>query len=71
VLGLGDLAPLQGAADVAAIDPQAVELLAQREQARAERDFAKADEIRERLRALDWEIRDGPQGPELISVAEQ
>jgi cysteinyl-tRNA synthetase len=71
VLGLGDLAPLQGAADVAAIDPQAVELLAQREQARAERDFAKADEIRERLRALGWEIRDGPQGPELIPVAEQ
>ena len=66
VLGLGELTPLQSVGDVAAIDPQAVALLAQREQARAERDFARADEIREQLRALGWEIRDGPQGPELI-----
>ena len=71
VLGLGGLTPLQSAGDVAAIDPQAVALLQQRERARAERDFAKADEIREQLRELKWEIRDGPEGPELIPSSRQ
>ena len=52
-----------------AIDAEARALLERREQARAERDFARADEIREQLRALKWEIRDGPQGPELIPIA--
>jgi cysteinyl-tRNA synthetase len=71
VLGLGELTPLQSAGDVATIDPQAVALLEQRERARAERDFAKADEIREQLRELQWEIRDGPEGPELIPGSRQ
>jgi cysteinyl-tRNA synthetase len=66
VLGLGELTPLGSAGDVAAIDPPAVALLEQRERARAERDFASADELREELRARGWEIRDGPDGPELI-----
>ncbi|HEY2571250.1 MAG TPA: cysteine--tRNA ligase [Solirubrobacteraceae bacterium] len=71
VLGLGELTPLQSAGDVGASDPQAVALLARREQARAERDFARADEIREQLRALQWEIRDGPAGPELVPISRQ
>ena len=66
VLGLGALQPLRAAGDVDAIDPDATQLLAQREQARRERDFETADRIREQLRAMDWEIRDGPEGPELI-----
>jgi cysteinyl-tRNA synthetase len=66
VLGLGELTPLQSAGDVEAIDSQAVALLEQRERARAERDFESADHLREQLRARGWEIRDGPDGPELI-----
>jgi cysteinyl-tRNA synthetase len=66
VLGLDALTPLQSADDVAAIDPQAIALLERRERARAERDFASADQLREELRARGWEIRDGPAGPELI-----
>ncbi len=66
VLGLGALQPLRAAGDVDAIDPEATQLLAQREQARRERDFETADRIREQLRAMGWEIRDGPEGPELI-----
>jgi cysteinyl-tRNA synthetase len=68
-IGLGGLTPLDASSDAGAIDAEALELLGQREQARAERDFARADEIREQLRALMWEIRDGPQGPELIPIA--
>ena len=68
-LGLGALGPLEASGDAGGIDKEAQELLEQREQARAERDFAKAAEIRDRLRALRWEIRDGPQGPELIPIA--
>jgi cysteinyl-tRNA synthetase len=47
-------------------DAQARELLAERERARAERDFATADRLRDELRALGWEVRDGPDGPELL-----
>jgi cysteinyl-tRNA synthetase len=67
LLGLGDLAPLQ-ATDEQSLDPQALELLAQRERARAQRDFELADSLREQLRRRNWEIRDGPDGPELIPL---
>jgi cysteinyl-tRNA synthetase len=66
MLGLGQLTALGAVGDGSGIDPEAVALLEQREQARASRDFEAADRIREQLRALQWEIRDGPDGPELI-----
>jgi len=66
VLGLDSLRPLEAHGDVAAIDPQAPALLAQREQARAARDFQTADQIREQLLERGWEIRDGPDGPKLF-----
>jgi cysteinyl-tRNA synthetase len=40
-----------------------------REQARRERDWGEADRLREALRALGWEVRDGPDGPELLPAA--
>jgi len=70
VLGLGELTPLQSAGDVASIDSQSSALLEQREQARSERDFQTADRLRDELRALGWEIRDGPAGPELIPAGD-
>ncbi len=66
VLGLGKLSALQAVGDVAGIDREAAALLERREQARKERDFETADAIREELRVRSWEIRDGPDGPELI-----
>ena len=48
-------------ADVAAV-------AAAREQARRERDFARADQLRDELREAGWEVRDGPAGPELLPV---
>jgi cysteinyl-tRNA synthetase len=49
-------------------DARALELLAKREEARAARDFATADRLRDKLRALGWEVRDGPSGPELLPI---
>jgi cysteinyl-tRNA synthetase len=47
--------------------PEAVHALAeQREQARAERDFATSDRLREKIAAHGWDVRDGADGFELL-----
>jgi cysteinyl-tRNA synthetase len=63
VLGLeGLLAPPEQA-------PAAVrELASQREDARARRDFATSDRLREEIAALGWEVRDGAAGFELLPL---
>jgi cysteinyl-tRNA synthetase len=48
--------------------PEAVALADRRAAARAARAWAEADRLRDELRALGWEVRDGPQGPELIAA---
>jgi cysteinyl-tRNA synthetase len=62
VLGLANLTDREPVA----VPAEARELLAARERARAGRDFARADAIRDELRAIGWEVRDGPGGPELV-----
>jgi cysteinyl-tRNA synthetase len=68
---LAELLPLLGLESVLAgpadeaCDDEAQELLAERERARAERDFARADEIRDRLAGLGWQVRDTPDGARL------
>ena len=65
VLGLDnllDVAQTEAPADV-------VELRDARERARAARDYAEADRLREAIRAQGWEVRDGPDGPELLPAA--
>jgi cysteinyl-tRNA synthetase len=47
-------------------DAEAEGMLAEREEARAARDFARADEIRERLAELGWEVRDSGEGAKLV-----
>jgi cysteinyl-tRNA synthetase len=66
VLALGELSPLAAVSDPLATDPQAARLLELREGARAKRDFATADRLRDEIAALGWEVRDGTQGPELV-----
>jgi cysteinyl-tRNA synthetase len=61
VLGLQTL--LEGGS---AAPPEALELAERRAAARAERDWAEADRLREELAAMGWEVRDGPAGPELV-----
>ncbi|UJA20687.1 cysteine--tRNA ligase [Thermoleophilia bacterium SCSIO 60948] len=62
VLGLGSLAE---PVDAPQADARATELAAERDRARAERDFARADEIRDELAALGWAVTDTPDGPQL------
>jgi cysteinyl-tRNA synthetase len=50
-------------------DRVAQELLQAREAARAERDFERADRIRDRLSELGWEVRDGADGARLVRKA--
>jgi cysteinyl-tRNA synthetase len=44
------------------------ELARRRERAREERDFATADQLRDEIRAAGWDVRDGPDGPELVPL---
>ncbi|HEY8809625.1 MAG TPA: cysteine--tRNA ligase [Solirubrobacterales bacterium] len=61
LVGLESLASAEeGAGD------EAEELLAEREEARAAKDFGRADEIRDRLAGLGWEVRDGAEGAKLV-----
>jgi cysteinyl-tRNA synthetase len=54
-----------------ALDEETNALVEQRETARKNRDFRKADEIRALLRAKGIEVQDGPKGPKLRFAAGQ
>jgi cysteinyl-tRNA synthetase len=43
-----------------------LELAQLRESARQDRNYNQADNLRERIEAMGWEVRDGPSGPELL-----
>ena len=47
-------------------DEEAEKLLEERQVARAAKDFARADEIRDRLAELGWEVRDSAEGAKLV-----
>jgi cysteinyl-tRNA synthetase len=64
VLGLEGLLEATDAAP-----PAAVEIAERRDAARAAKDWAEADRLRDEVRAMGWEVRDGPAGPELVPAA--
>jgi cysteinyl-tRNA synthetase len=68
LVGLDSLAqPDEGAGP----DERAEGLLGEREEARAAKDFARADEIRDLLAELGWEVRDGADGAKLVPKADR
>jgi len=48
--------------------PEALELLKERSEAKKSRDYARADEIRKRILALGFSVKDTPKGPVLEKV---
>ncbi len=61
LVGLETLAEPEGGAG-----EEAEQLLDEREEARAAREFERADEIRARLAELGWEVRDSAEGARLV-----
>ena len=64
VLGLENLLDVE----VREAPREVIELRDARERARGERNFTEADRLREQLRTLGWEVRDSPEGPELLPL---
>jgi cysteinyl-tRNA synthetase len=61
LLGLESIAEAESKAD-----SEAEGLMLEREQARAAKDFGRADQIRDRLAELGWTVRDSADGPSLV-----
>ena len=62
VLGLASL-------DQAAVTSEdALALAVERAAARAAGDYARADELRDRIAALGFSVRDTPQGPQVVPL---
>ena len=64
VLGLENVLDGDGDGEEAPEDLR--DMLRRRQEARAARDFGEADRLRDEIQAAGWEVRDGPQGPELV-----
>jgi cysteinyl-tRNA synthetase len=63
VVGLSTLTQPDEGAEA---DDEAQRLLGERQEARAAKDFERADEIRDRLAELGWEVRDSAEGAKLV-----
>jgi cysteinyl-tRNA synthetase len=62
LVGLSSLTQLDEGAET----DEAHGLMAEREEARAGKDFERADAIRDRLARIGWEVRDSADGPRLV-----
>ena len=69
MLELVGLSTLTQPDEGAEADHEARQLMEEREEARAGKDFARADELRDRLAELGWEVRDSAEGPSLVPKA--
>jgi cysteinyl-tRNA synthetase len=61
LVGLGSIAEGQDDSH-----PEAERLMGERQDARAVKDFARADELRDKLAELGYEVRDSAEGPRLV-----
>jgi cysteinyl-tRNA synthetase len=61
LVGLGSIAEGQDDSH-----PEAERLMRERQDARAAKDFARADEIRDELAGMGYEVRDSAEGPRLV-----
>ncbi|MDX6625582.1 MAG: cysteinyl-tRNA synthetase [Solirubrobacterales bacterium] len=61
LVGLGSIASVEDGADA-----EAEGLMAEREEARAAKDFERADALRDQLAGMGWTVRDSAEGPKLV-----
>jgi cysteinyl-tRNA synthetase len=66
MLGLVGLSTLTQPDEGAETDEAALNLMTEREQARTDKNFQRADEIRDRLAEMGWTVRDSADGPRLV-----
>ncbi|HEU5063181.1 MAG TPA: cysteine--tRNA ligase [Solirubrobacterales bacterium] len=69
MLELVGLSSLTQPDEGAETDERAQKLMLEREEARAARDFERADALRDELAELGWEVRDSAEGPSLVPKA--
>lgn len=70
--GLLDMLGLAGLAagdDDGGVPDEVLDMVRRREEARAARDFAEADALRDAIIAAGFELRDGPDGPEVVPAS--
>lgn len=65
-LGLAEVKPTHKLSVKEDLPEEVAALVAEREAARAAKDFPRSDELRMQIEAAGFEIKDSPQGPELI-----
>ena len=65
-LGLAEVRPSQKIAVKKEIPAEVQKWVAEREEARATRDFARSDALRAQIEAAGFEVKDTPEGPSLI-----
>jgi cysteinyl-tRNA synthetase len=68
MLGILGLEEVLDAGEDAGPDEAVRGLLERREAARAARDFAEADRLRDELAGLGWQVRDSADGPQLVRL---
>ena len=66
MLDLVGLSTLTKPSEGAEADPEAQKLMQEREEARAAKDFERADALRDRLAEMGWTVRDSAEGPSLV-----
>jgi len=66
MLELVGLSSLTQPEEGAEVDEQATKLMQEREEARASKDFERADALRDQLAGMGWEVRDSADGPSLV-----
>ena len=67
-LGIVDKAKELAAGSSAEIPSEVMELLEQRREARAAKDFALADELRDKIAMLGYAVRETRQGTEITKI---
>ena len=60
------LAVMEPDATETAVPAEVVSLTEQRAAARKARDWARADQLRDQIAALGWEVKDTPKGPQFV-----